>query len=324
MLGMLSAVAGLASGAMNLFGQKKANEQNVQQADVARDFNAEEAQKQRDFSASQAQYQRNYNWDAMVNTQDFNAAEAQKNRDYQTEMSNTQYQRAIGDLQSAGLNPMLAYSQGGAGTPSGSSASASAASSGAATGSSASGPAATVQSIFGPGVQSAAQAADIVASIRNKEATNDLISAQAEAARAGAMNSTASAYKLTTENERIGRRLDLELDNLQQQTSSMKQSQLTESQRYELVKAQTRLTEIQQDLAKHNISAVDANVQLTKVKTRLGQLEVPGAENEARWQSSPAGYGARVASGVGSIVGDVAGSAFGLKRMGRLFSGAGD
>lgn len=53
----------------------------------------------------------------------FNAAEAEKNRKWQEMMSNTQYQRAMADMKKAGLNPILAYRQGGAGTPSGATAS---------------------------------------------------------------------------------------------------------------------------------------------------------------------------------------------------------
>lgn len=58
----------------------------------------------------------------------FNAEEAQKQRDWQERMSNTQYQRAMADMEKAGLNPILAYSQGGAGVPGGGTASVSGAS----------------------------------------------------------------------------------------------------------------------------------------------------------------------------------------------------
>lgn len=55
--------------------------------------------------------------------QEFNSAEAQKQRDWEEYMSNTAYQRAMDDISQAGLNPALVYSQGGATTPVGNSAS---------------------------------------------------------------------------------------------------------------------------------------------------------------------------------------------------------
>lgn len=49
--------------------------------------------------------------------------EAQRNRDFQRMMSDTSYQRAVNDMRAAGINPMLAFAQGGSSTPSGSMAS---------------------------------------------------------------------------------------------------------------------------------------------------------------------------------------------------------
>lgn len=58
--------------------------------------------------------------EAATSAQEFSAQEAQKNRDYQTQMSNTSYQRGTADMKAAGINPLLAFQQGGASTPSGS------------------------------------------------------------------------------------------------------------------------------------------------------------------------------------------------------------
>lgn len=51
-----------------------------------------------------------------------NMALAQRQMDFQQMMSSTAYQRAMQDMRQAGINPILAYSQGGASTPSGSTA----------------------------------------------------------------------------------------------------------------------------------------------------------------------------------------------------------
>lgn len=130
----------------------------------------------------------------------FEADQVAKQMQFQERMSGTAYQRATEDMRLAGINPMLAYAQGGASTPGGGAAS---------------GAAATVEDVVGPAVASAQHARRLHQELKNMRQSEETTYYQGQQAAAGARSAQSQAHL----NVALEREADARTANLGVQTA---------------------------------------------------------------------------------------------------------
>lgn len=99
---------------------KQAYAYQGQEAAMQGKYNSQSMLKQMGYNTLQAIMQGVYNHIENSVAMNYNSAEALANRNWQEHMSSTAYQRAVEDMKKAGLNPILAFANGGASTPGGS------------------------------------------------------------------------------------------------------------------------------------------------------------------------------------------------------------
>lgn len=245
-------VGDIVGGLFGQKGQKDANAANLELAKMQMDFNRAEAEKSRTFSAAEAAKQRDWSYGAFQDAQKFTER-----------MSSTAYQRAVGDLVKAGLNPMLAYSQGGAPSPQSSAPSGAAATSSAASAGSA-----------GRQENKAAAAlagASAVAHLRNIDADSALKEATAQRELASAGELEQRKTNLVEEVPRIRKQIALIEEQVHETRSKTHLNQ-----------AQQLLTEVDRMLRNGQIDLVDAQKAMTEIETRLKKLQEPEAKAFAK------------------------------------------
>lgn len=263
--GLMGAIGDILSTGMN-------NAANRRMQEDAQEFTSEQAGIQRDWTEERMDDAMAYNSAEAVAGRRWSAGQAQKQRSFQERMASTSYQRAVGDLDAAGLNPMLAYMKGGAATPGGSMPSGGTASVGTPSGASASSPGMARMEKFNMAGAAIATAKGLQ-EVRNLKAGEDLTKAQTSEVASKEIQNLSSAKQADATVTEISQRIT----NMQEQVAEIREHVKESRTRQSLNAASEALTEMKTEVAAGEIPLNIARTRLTNMDLKLKSLEVPKA-----------------------------------------------
>ncbi|QCQ84608.1 DNA pilot protein [Blackfly microvirus SF02] len=216
-----------------------------------------------------------------------NIALQRENQGWEERMSSTSYQRGTQDMLAAGLNPMLAYSQGGASTPGSS--------------------AATVQPVDA-GAKAITSSTQNFLARQQAEANIELTRASASKARSEAQVSAASVDSDISQRAMQNDKIHAEVENLwaQRDLTSQQKQQLQDMLPYlqRQIESQITLQKAQGNSAYASSRQSDSTAALNTVRKMAETLGLSQAQAESTYYEALGG-GAKPVGGAAEFAGKV-------------------